>query len=59
MVVKNTMMYLTMRYCGKCGERKKVTMDSLYCPEPYCHNRLRCKPRKSDQKEKYIDFEGY
>lgn len=50
MVVKNTMLYLNMRYCGKCGERKKI-VESNYCPD--CNNRLRTRPRWHKYKDKY------
>lgn len=51
MVTKGTMIYLSIRYCGKCGERKKYVEGQIYCPD--CNNRLRTRPKWFKHKEKY------
>lgn len=58
MVVKGTLLYLTIKYCGECGERKKVQDTSIViCPD--CNQRFRTRPRTKRLKNKYIVFEGY
>ena len=58
MVVKGTLVYLTRKYCGKCGEVKKFLDPSLeLCPE--CHQKFRTRPKSRKHKDKYQTFQGY
>jgi DNA-directed RNA polymerase subunit RPC12/RpoP len=58
MVAKGTLLYPIIKYCGECGERKKIQDASLViCPD--CNQRFRTKPRSKKLKDKYLTFEGY